>query len=82
MEDFVNSAKNGLIYISFGTATEFTNFGEDVQQEFIQALFSFPDLKFLWKSSTTINATLPKNVMMTKWCPQQTVLGIIAKHLH
>lgn len=76
MEDFVNSAKKGFIYISFGTVAEFTNFDRDVQLEFIQALYAFPEIKFLWKASVQINETLPKNVMLTKWAPQQTVLGL------
>lgn len=76
MEDFVNSAEKGFIYISFGTAVEFTGFDRDVQLEFIQALFAFPEIKFLWKASLGINETLPENVVITKWAPQQTILGM------
>ncbi len=75
MEDFVNSAEKGFIYISFGTAVEFTSFERDVQLEFIQALYAFPELRFLWKASKGLNETLPENVMITKWAPQQTILG-------
>ncbi|ODN03742.1 UDP-glucuronosyltransferase 1-8, partial [Orchesella cincta] len=75
MQNFINEGKDGFIYISFGTVCEFVNFDEDVQQEFIAALYNFPDLRFVWKSSFQINITLPSNVLVTKWAPQQTLLA-------
>lgn len=75
VKEFLDNAKSGAIYISFGTVAEFTNFDRSVQLEFINALYSFPKIKFLWKASVRINETLPKNVLLTAWAPQQTVLG-------
>ncbi|CAL8137638.1 unnamed protein product [Orchesella dallaii] len=75
MESFINQSKEGFIFISFGSVTEFVNFDYEVQQEFIAALYKFPDLRFVWKSSFEINATLPANVFVTKWAPQQTLLA-------
>jgi len=76
MEDFVNSAKDGFIYISFGTVADFVNFDESTKLEFVKAIEQeqFSKLKFLWKLTSKINITLPNNVMVTPWAPQQTVL--------
>ncbi|ODN03745.1 UDP-glucuronosyltransferase 1-3 [Orchesella cincta] len=75
MEKFINEGKEGFIFISFGSVAEFVNFDEEVQREFILALKSFPKLRFIWKSTFDINATLPSNVLVTKWAPQQTLLA-------
>ncbi|CAL8137640.1 unnamed protein product [Orchesella dallaii] len=75
MEKFINEGKEGFIFISFGSVAEFVNFDEDVQREFISALKSFPKMRFIWKSTFEINATLPNNILVTKWAPQQTLLG-------
>lgn len=76
MEDFINSATKGFIYISFGTMADFTRFPKHIQINFINALENFPEIKFIWKSQNAITVKeLPKNVFVTKWAPQQTLLG-------
>lgn len=76
MEDFINSAKDGFIFISFGTVVDLTNWDENVQIGFINALEKFPDMKYIWKITNDVKVRqLPKNVLLTKWAPQQTLLG-------
>lgn len=76
MEDFINSGNQGFIYVSFGTFADFTLFPKQIQLNFINALSNFPETKFIWKSHNDITVTqLPKNVFMTKWAPQQTLLS-------
>lgn len=75
MEDFINSGTNGFMYLSFGTVADFTQFPEHIQRNFISALYKFPEMKFVWKSQSDIKVKeLPKNVFITKWAPQQTIL--------
>lgn len=76
MEDFINSSKSGFVYIAFGTVADFSTFDELVKEEFINALTHFPNIKFVWASSNEVNGTLPSNVFVSKWVPQQTVLGM------
>lgn len=77
VESFLNRAKSGFIYISFGSIGDFTGFDYDVQYEFVKSLHSFPEIRFLWKRIVDLNKSLvlPENVMLVKWTPQQTVLG-------
>lgn len=76
LERFIESGKNGFIYVSFGTAIDFSKFPDHVQLEFIQALESFPNMKFVWKLHKPITAgKLPPNVFEAKWVPQQTLLS-------
>ncbi|ODN03744.1 2-hydroxyacylsphingosine 1-beta-galactosyltransferase [Orchesella cincta] len=75
LEDFINKGKNGFIYVSFGTVAEFVNFDKHVQEEFIKAIQSFPNMQFIWKSTYDVNATLPSHVMVTNWAPQLSLLA-------
>lgn len=77
METFINSAKDGFIFVSFGTGVDFNLIGGDVQDQFIAGLAALPKMKFLWKNSVPIKKSLPSNVLVVKWAPQQTILGDI-----
>lgn len=73
LEDFMNSAKHGVIYFSLGTVIQ----GEKLQPGVIQAMinvFGRLEQKILWKWSDDIQQ-IPDNVMIGKWFPQQDILS-------
>lgn len=75
IEDFINRGKNGFIYVSFGTVFEFKKLDKDVQEAFVHALLQFPDIQFIWKSAEGVGVDLPPNFLVSKWLPQQDILG-------
>ncbi|ODM72120.1 UDP-glucuronosyltransferase 1-5, partial [Orchesella cincta] len=75
LQDFINKGKNGFIYVSFGTIAEFTKFDPDIRQAIINAVYNFPDIQFIWKSTFPIQEKLPENVIVQKWFPQKDILA-------
>ncbi|CAL8137624.1 unnamed protein product [Orchesella dallaii] len=74
LEDFINKGKDGFIYVSFGTVGEFTKFDPEIRQAFVNTLFKFPNIQFIWKSTHPIQEKLPDNVLVEKWLPQKDIL--------
>ncbi len=75
MEDFVNSSgKDGFIYFSMGSALKGSDMPEEKRKLFLN-VFSKLKQKVLWKWETEMMPDLPKNVKLSKWLPQQDVLG-------
>lgn len=74
MTNFINKGKNGFIYISFGTMFEFADMDEEIKEAFVHALCQFPEIQFIWKSRS-VGIDLPPNILVTKWAPQQDLLG-------
>lgn len=72
LENFMNSAENGVVYFSLGSVIQ----GEKLPQGVIQAIlnvFGRMKYKILWKWSDKMeNAT--SNIKFSKWLPQQDVL--------
>ena len=53
----------------------------DTLQAFINAFAKLPQRVF-WKWEAEIPENIPPNVMMTKWLPQQDLLGIHQLYTH
>lgn len=71
---WVDGAKDGLVFISFGTNIK----SKDLTVETRQALLNnFAKLKqrVLWKFEDDSIPNLPKNVMIKKWLPQNDILA-------
>lgn len=81
IQDFIEKGKDGFIYISFGTIAEFSKLGDEIKEEFVKALLSFPNIQFIWKCAKGVgmDIELPGNFMVVKWVPQQDLLGILLK---
>ncbi|CAH0625488.1 unnamed protein product [Chrysodeixis includens] len=68
--EFLDSANNGVIYISFGSVA--SNIPRRLSNEIIK-LIERSNLKFIWKTDITDWAP-PSNVFVGKWMPQAAVL--------
>lgn len=67
----MNSAENGVVYISFGTVAH--SFPPEIIQE-IKAFVKNVDMKFVWKVDNVTDDADPKNLMRRKWLPQPAIL--------
>lgn len=78
MEDFLQKG-DGFIYVSFGTYAEFSKFDQSIQQAFIGAMQNLSHIQFVWKveNASLIDEFPNKNVYISKWMPQQDILGEI-----
>lgn len=73
MGDFIG--KDDFIYISLGSAIEFTGFPEDIQRQFIDAIAAFPEMKFVWKEEQEMKLPTPKHIKLVKRAPQISLLS-------
>uniref|UniRef100_A0A1B6KXH0 UDP-glucuronosyltransferase n=1 Tax=Graphocephala atropunctata TaxID=36148 RepID=A0A1B6KXH0_9HEMI len=71
---FIDNAKEGVIFFSLGTLVPAHIMPSKYIQAFVSAFKKLPH-KVLWKIELDNIPGLSKNVMLTKWVPQPTVLG-------
>ncbi|XP_070507743.1 UDP-glucosyltransferase 2 [Chironomus tepperi] len=74
LEDFISGGNDaGFIYVSMGTSVKTA---PDNLQKLLVHTFSKLPYRILWKyESTTIHNDLPSNVRISRWYPQQDILG-------
>lgn len=73
--DFLASASNGVVFVSFGSVFKASQMSDGNRKLLLNVFASFPKVKFLWKWETETMADKPDNLMLSKWLPQQDVLG-------
>lgn len=73
LQEYLDSAKEGVIYFAMGSNLKSANFREHTKNALLSA-FSKMKQKILWKFETPI-PNLPKNVRIQKWLPQIAVLN-------
>jgi glucuronosyltransferase len=71
---FLESAKNGVIYTSFGSHIQASKMPEDLRKKLANVFAKLKPMKVLWKWETEQMPDMPDNVMLSKWLPQQDVL--------
>jgi UDP:flavonoid glycosyltransferase YjiC (YdhE family) len=75
-EKIMQSAKRGVIYMSFGTVTKSRDMPPETKSAFLEAFAEFPDITFLWKYEAEDGiADGYKNVITGNWWPQKDILG-------
>jgi glucuronosyltransferase len=75
LEDFiVKGGENGFIYFSLGSIIKAEQMPEPKRQMFIN-VFSKLKQQVIWKWESETMPDLPKNVKLSKWLPQQDLLG-------
>lgn len=76
MEEFIAGAgDNGFIYVSMGSSVKAANMPENLRQLLVNTFARLP-YRVLWKyESSIIQNDLPANVKISRWLPQQDVLG-------
>ncbi|ANF29771.1 egt [Catopsilia pomona nucleopolyhedrovirus] len=77
IEMYMNSAKNGVIYVSFGSSIDTKTFADEFLHMLIDTFKALHDYIILWKidEAAVKNVTLPANVMTQNWFNQRGVLN-------
>jgi len=74
LETFMSKHTEGVVYVSFGSSVKPNEMSASRKNAFIEA---FGKLKYqvIWKWNEDSIPNLPSNVLLTKWTPQQDLLG-------
>ncbi|KAK4872737.1 hypothetical protein RN001_014766 [Aquatica leii] len=72
LEETLNAAENGVIYFSLGSTIKSKEFSEETKNVFLETFAELPYL-VLWKFEDDTSLNKPKNVITSKWFPQQDV---------
>lgn len=75
LQEYLNDAKDGVIYFGFGTNINMSDLPKD-KLEMIVKCFSKLKQKVLWKFDGHLEDA-PKNIKFAKWLPQKSILGNI-----
>ncbi|CAL8089908.1 unnamed protein product [Orchesella dallaii] len=74
LEDFIKKGKDGFILFSMGSAIK-GDMMPEAKRKMILSVFSKLKQQVLWKWESETMPDLPKNVKLSKWLPQQDLLG-------
>ena len=74
LQNFLDEAKDGVIYFSLGSSVRSDHMPEEKIRAFLEAFSELPQ-KILWKWESDILPGQPANVKSGKWLPQQDILG-------
>lgn len=76
MEDFISGGGDfGFIYVSMGSSVKAANMPENLRQLLVNTFAKLP-YRVLWKYESSMNQNdLPSNVKISRWLPQQDLLG-------
>lgn len=78
----MESSKEGVILVSFGTMGKCIYMPNATKQAFLDAFAQFPNITFLWKYERPENGIADgyPNVVLVKWQPQISLLGRLPTH--
>ncbi|CAG9759468.1 unnamed protein product [Ceutorhynchus assimilis] len=74
LKDFMDNAKEGVIYFSLGSNLVPSNMPQEKKNIILKVLGSRKE-KILWKWNEDQLENKPSNVMISKWFPQQAILA-------
>uniref|UniRef100_A0A182LSR9 UDP-glycosyltransferases domain-containing protein n=1 Tax=Anopheles culicifacies TaxID=139723 RepID=A0A182LSR9_9DIPT len=75
VKDFLDSSRNGVIYINFGTFLRSSGMPPETLDVFLALFRTLPQYSFLWKWEADTIPNLPPNVLLQRWLPQNDVLA-------
>lgn len=73
--EFLNNAEHGVVYVSFGSVLQGSKMSQAHKKIFLNVFEKLKPVKVLWKWETEQLDDKPDNVLLSKWLPQQDVLG-------
>ncbi|XP_043672530.1 UDP-glucosyltransferase 2-like [Vespula pensylvanica] len=73
LQEFVDNASNGFIYVSLGTNVHPDMFPENLKNIFFNTLSNLP-VKVVWKFTEDFRK-ISDNIYIAKWFPQQEILA-------
>lgn len=74
LKKFLDGAEEGVIYFSMGSNLKSAEMPDEKKRAIFKA-FSKIKQKVLWKFETESSEEMPANVKISKWLPQQDILG-------
>jgi len=74
LEKFVADSENGFILFTLGSHIKGSSIPKKALQSFINIFAKLPQ-KVIWKWEDEAPEDIPKNIMLSKWLPQQDLLG-------
>ena len=74
MESFIDSAADGVIFVSMGSMIRGDTLPKEKMLAFVQVFAQMPQ-KFIWKWENEEMANKPSNVFVKKWLPQFEILS-------
>lgn len=73
------SGDSGFIYVSMGSSVKASNMPEHLRRLMVQTFAQLPyRVLWKWEGGSADMPDLPPNVKLSRWLPQQDVLGIPA----
>ncbi|XP_054728631.1 UDP-glucuronosyltransferase 2A1-like [Anastrepha obliqua] len=77
LEDFMSSARTGVIYYSMGSSVRTAKMPDDFYKTMVSVFAQLSEYHVLWKweGNATQLAGLTPNVRLSAWLPQQDILG-------
>lgn len=77
LEKFVADCdENGFILFTLGSHIHGSSIPKEALQSFMNVFAKLPQ-KIIWKWENEAPENLPKNILLSKWLPQQDLLGIL-----
>ncbi|CEF70923.1 UDP-glucuronosyl/UDP-glucosyltransferase family-containing protein [Strongyloides ratti] len=75
--DEILNLRNKTILISFGSVAKSTYMNENMKNEILKTIKSFPDITFIWKYETPEDGhgSGIENLILSKWVPQNDLLN-------
>lgn len=77
LKKFIEESEHGVIYISFGSMLRATSTPKDKVQAIIDAVSEIPQ-RIIWKWEEKNLPGNPKNIYISKWLPQNEILGMVS----
>lgn len=74
LQDFMDSAKDGVVLFSMGSIIKSTDWPEEKRQALVNS-FKKLKQKVLWKYESDVLPNKPDNVMISPWIPQRDILA-------
>lgn len=74
LQDYIDSATDGVIYFSFGSYVNLSNLPEDTLKVFINVIGKLKQ-KIILKWVPDDGVKLPQNIKTGSWLPQNDILG-------
>ena len=73
--EFLDKSKNGVIFISFGSAVKGSLMPEENRKLLLKVFGRLSQYDVIWKWETEEMEGKPDNVLLSKWLPQQEILA-------
>ncbi|KAK9881631.1 hypothetical protein WA026_017156 [Henosepilachna vigintioctopunctata] len=74
IQTYLDEAKDGCIYFSFGSTVNSNYLSQETLEIFRKTFQELAPLKVLWKFENDTMPNKPENVHLRKWLPQQDIL--------